>query len=177
MNPEDHRDQVEYHARRAAAAGRASDLDDHRQDGWLGLLIAAQRYDESGGANIKTFADRRIRGQILDGIRKRHPFGSTASRRHYDIPSFSLDAPGAPDIPAQIDMEAEIATTERAQAVGAVLNAMPDHHAKVLRMRYFDEIALEAVSRRLGFSKGYISRVHARALFMFRERWAKCARA
>ena len=56
MSIEDHRDQVEYHARKAAVACRASDLDDYRQDGWLGLLIAAQRYDESGGANLRTFA-------------------------------------------------------------------------------------------------------------------------
>ena len=92
MNVEDHRDQIEYHARRAAAAGRASDLDDHRQDGWLGLLIASQRYDDKGGANLRTFADSRIRGQIIDGIRRRHPFGSTAARRHHDIPTIRSTA-------------------------------------------------------------------------------------
>lgn len=177
MNPEDHRDQVEYHARKAAAAGRASDLEDHRQDGWIGLLLAGQRYDESGGANIKTFADLRIRGQILDGIRKRHPFGSTASRRHRDIPTVSLDAPGAPDIPVQTDIESEIATTERARSVREAIDALPAQYAQLLRLRYFEEMEMRDIACRMGMCCANAFKVHKRALSMFRERWSRCERA
>lgn len=45
-------------------------LDDLVQAGMLGLLEAAQRFDASKGASFATFADRRVRGAMLDEIRK-----------------------------------------------------------------------------------------------------------
>lgn len=45
-------------------------VDDLIQAGMLGLLEAAQRYDPAQGANFATFAEPRIRGAMLDEIRK-----------------------------------------------------------------------------------------------------------
>ena len=45
-------------------------LDDLIQAGMLGLLEAAQRFDPAKGASFATFADRRVRGAMLDEIRK-----------------------------------------------------------------------------------------------------------
>ena len=45
-------------------------LDDLIQAGMLGLLEAAQRFDPTKGASFATFADRRVRGAMLDEIRK-----------------------------------------------------------------------------------------------------------
>jgi len=44
--------------------------DDLIQAGMLGLLEAARRYDPALGASFTTFAERRIRGAMLDEIRK-----------------------------------------------------------------------------------------------------------
>ena len=45
-------------------------IDDLIQAGMLGLLEAAQRFDATKGATFATFADRRVRGAMLDEVRK-----------------------------------------------------------------------------------------------------------
>lgn len=45
-------------------------LDDLIQSGMLGLLDAAQNFDASKGASFETFASIRIRGAMIDDIRK-----------------------------------------------------------------------------------------------------------
>lgn len=45
------------------------ELDDLVNSGVLGLLSAADKYDSSRGTQFKTYAEFRIRGAILDGLR------------------------------------------------------------------------------------------------------------
>src|SRR5690606_29078726 len=45
-------------------------LDDLIQSGMIGLLEAARRYDASKGASFETYAGIRIRGAMMDEIRK-----------------------------------------------------------------------------------------------------------
>lgn len=45
-------------------------IDDLIQAGMLGLIEAARRYDASQGASFATFAEQRIRGAMLDEIRR-----------------------------------------------------------------------------------------------------------
>jgi RNA polymerase sigma factor for flagellar operon FliA len=45
-------------------------LDDLMQAGMVGLLEAAAHYDESKGASFETYASIRIRGHILDEVRR-----------------------------------------------------------------------------------------------------------
>ena len=46
------------------------DLDDLIQSGMIGLLEAAQKYDASKGASFETYAGIRIRGAMLDEVRR-----------------------------------------------------------------------------------------------------------
>ena len=62
---------VEALARRMAATMPHSiDLSDLVQDGVIGLIDAAHRFDESRGIKFETFAERRIRGAMIDALRK-----------------------------------------------------------------------------------------------------------
>jgi RNA polymerase sigma factor for flagellar operon FliA len=62
---------VEALARRMAATMPHSiDLSDLVQDGVIGLIDAAERFDESRGIKFETFAERRIRGAMIDALRK-----------------------------------------------------------------------------------------------------------
>ena len=40
------------------------------QDGVLGLIDAAHRFDESRGIKFETFAERRVRGAMIDALRR-----------------------------------------------------------------------------------------------------------
>jgi RNA polymerase sigma factor for flagellar operon FliA len=62
---------VEALARRMAATMPHSiDLSDLVQDGVIGLIDAAERFDEARGIKFETFAERRIRGAMIDALRK-----------------------------------------------------------------------------------------------------------
>jgi RNA polymerase sigma factor for flagellar operon FliA len=62
---------VEALARRLAASMPHSiDLGDLVQDGVLGLIDAAHRFDEDRGIKFETFAERRVRGAMIDALRR-----------------------------------------------------------------------------------------------------------
>jgi len=62
---------VEALARRMAATMPHSiDVGDLVQDGVIGLIDASHRFDESRGIKFETFAERRIRGAMIDALRR-----------------------------------------------------------------------------------------------------------
>lgn len=62
---------VEALARRMAASMPHSiDLGDLVQDGMIGLIDAAHRFDEERGIKFETFAERRVRGAMIDALRR-----------------------------------------------------------------------------------------------------------
>src|SRR5437762_7714090 len=77
---------VESRARRMAASMPNSiDIGDLVQDGMLGLSDAAHRFDESRGIKFETFAERRIRGAMIDALRKdAWPRGVRRQRRELE---------------------------------------------------------------------------------------------
>src|SRR5262249_42012380 len=77
---------VEQLARRVAATMPHSiDIGDLVQDGVLGLIDAANRFDESRGIKFETFAERRVRGAMIDALRKdAWPRGVRRQRRELE---------------------------------------------------------------------------------------------
>jgi RNA polymerase sigma factor for flagellar operon FliA len=73
---------VEALARRTAATMPHSiDVADLVQDGVLGLIDAAHRFDEGRGIKFETFAERRIRGAMIDALRRELEAAREALRR------------------------------------------------------------------------------------------------
>src|SRR5688572_21980664 len=77
---------VEQLARRVAATMPHSiDIGDLVQDGVIGLIDAARRFDEDRGIKFETFAERRIRGAMIDALRKdAWPRGVRRQRRELE---------------------------------------------------------------------------------------------
>jgi RNA polymerase sigma factor FliA len=77
---------VEQLARRVAATMPHSiDIGDLVQDGVIGLIDAADRFDEGRGIKFETFAERRIRGAMIDALRKdAWPRGVRRQRRELE---------------------------------------------------------------------------------------------
>jgi RNA polymerase sigma factor FliA len=77
-----HLDLVDLIARQLSRElGRAVELDDLRSMGQQGLLEAARRFDEGRGVSFRRFANYRVRGSMLDGIRKSAPLPRRAHAR------------------------------------------------------------------------------------------------
>jgi RNA polymerase sigma factor for flagellar operon FliA len=83
---------VESLARRMASTMPHSiDLGDLVQDGVLGLIDAANRFDESRGIKFETFAERRVRGAMIDALRRdAWPRGVRRARRELEAARESL---------------------------------------------------------------------------------------
>jgi RNA polymerase sigma factor for flagellar operon FliA len=77
---------VEALARRMAASMPNSiDVGDLVQDGVLGLIDAAHRFDEGRGIKFETFAERRVRGAMIDALRRdAWPRGVRRQRRELE---------------------------------------------------------------------------------------------
>ena len=62
---------VQSLARRfASGMPHSIDLNDLVQDGMIGLIDAVHRFDESRGIKFETFAERRVRGAMIDALRR-----------------------------------------------------------------------------------------------------------
>ena len=102
---------VESLARRMASTMPHSiDLGDLVQDGVLGLMDAAARFDEGRGIKFETFAERRVRGSMIDALRRdAWPRGVRRIRRELETAREEL----------RRELGAEPTLADLAQRVGA----------------------------------------------------------
>ena len=105
---------VEALARRMASTMPHSiDVGDLVQDGVIGLIDAAHRFDESRGIKFETFAERRIRGAMIDALRKdAWPRGVRRVRRELEAARESLRRELGHE-PSLSDLAARVGTDEK----------------------------------------------------------------
>src|SRR5688572_23795618 len=105
---------VEALARRMAATMPHSiDISDLVQDGVIGLIDAAHRFDDSRGIKFETFAERRIRGAMIDALRKdAWPRGVRRVRRELEAAREKLRASLGHE-PSLADLAAAIGSDEK----------------------------------------------------------------
>lgn len=105
---------VESLARRMAASMPNSiDIGDLVQDGVLGLIDAANRFDEGRGIKFETFAERRVRGAMIDALRKdAWPRGVRRQRRELDAARESLRRELGHE-PSMADLAARVGSDEK----------------------------------------------------------------
>jgi RNA polymerase sigma factor for flagellar operon FliA len=105
---------VEALARRMAATMPHSiDLGDLVQDGVIGLIDAAHRFDDSRGIKFETFAERRIRGAMIDALRKdAWPRGVRRVRRELEAAREKLRAELGHE-PSLADLAAAVGSDEK----------------------------------------------------------------
>ena len=105
---------VEQLARRVAATMPQSiDIGDLVQDGVIGLIDAAHRFDETRGIKFETFAERRIRGAMIDALRKdAWPRGVRRQRRELEAAREQLRRELGCE-PSLADLAAKIGSDEK----------------------------------------------------------------
>jgi RNA polymerase sigma factor for flagellar operon FliA len=105
---------VEALARRMAASMPNSiDIGDLVQDGVLGLIDAAHRFDEERGIKFETFAERRVRGAMIDALRRdAWPRGVRRQRRELDAAREALRRELGHE-PSMADLAARMGSDEK----------------------------------------------------------------
>jgi RNA polymerase sigma factor for flagellar operon FliA len=112
-----HLELVDVIARQLAREiGRHAEIEDLRAMGHQGLLEAARRFDDARGVPFRRFANYRIRGAMLDGIRKSAPLPRRAHARVRALEAALLVAEGAAEdaaSPAAQALAVDAAAAER----------------------------------------------------------------
>src|SRR5436190_2975204 len=105
---------VEALARRMAASMPNSiDIGDLVQDGVIGLIDAAHRFDEARGIKFETFAERRVRGAMIDALRRdAWPRGVRRQRRELDAAREALRRELGHE-PSMADLAARVGSDEK----------------------------------------------------------------
>jgi RNA polymerase sigma factor for flagellar operon FliA len=105
---------VEALARRMASTMPHSiDVGDLVQDGVIGLIDAAHRFDDGRGIKFETFAERRIRGAMIDALRRdAWPRGVRRQRRELEAARETLRRELGHE-PSIADLAAKVGTDEK----------------------------------------------------------------
>ncbi|MDB4988366.1 MAG: polymerase sigma factor for flagellar operon [Myxococcaceae bacterium] len=187
------------------------DPDDLKAWGHQGVLEAKARFDADRGVRFSTFAYYRVRGAVLDGVRKQgwlkrrayaklkayeaadalgEPLaevaaqnigladgGQTLAARAEQISdvlgkisaAYMLAAVGqgdeeTPDTPAELFEAAETRSV-----VKQGLRSLPERERALVEAVYFEGVTIEEAGARLGLSKSWASRMHAKALERMRK--------
>jgi len=182
------------------------DVGDLRAWGHQGLLEAKGRFDATRGVRFTTFAYYRVRGAVLDGVRKQgwlkrrayaklkafeagDALGSQLADAEAQSPSSTLAARAAqledvlgkisaaymlsavgqgeedtPDTP-----EALMTSAQTRGVVKQGLTTLPERERQLLEAVYFEGVTIEEAGSRLGLSKSWASRMHAKALERMRK--------
>lgn len=177
------------------------DPDDLRAWGMTGLLEARARFDPARGVRFSTFAYYRVRGAIIDGIRKqgwlsRRAYAklraheatdavgeqlaeseaqcatSSSAARAAQIDdalakisaAYVMSAVGQGDDDEAETPEVQVSTSELRGGVARGLAGLPERERTLLEAVYFEGVTIEEAGRRLGLSKSWASRLHAKAL-------------
>ena len=163
------------------------DLEDLIGYGMIGLVEAANKYKPKLGIEFATFAYPRINGAIYDGLSKLSWMSRSRYRR---LMAVKEKAESKGDIEAVQSAEAKLESvslldSEMAQAIiaddtedaeqrasrqeqGEVLShlieELPDRERRLIKLIYIEGLALQDASERLGISKSWGSRMHAKTL-------------
>lgn len=138
-------------------------LMDMIQEGTVGLIEAVERFDHERGVRFSTFATYRIRGRVLNSLRR----DREQSRSFAEDAGGSLSAATALADPAS---EAALLAVEDAATAGqlqAVLDALPPRERLILRA-YVDARDARRVAAELRISLSHFYRLQKQALARLR---------
>src|SRR5712672_1506296 len=134
---------VESLARRMASTMPNSiDIGDLVQDGVLGLIDAANRFDEERGIKFETFAERRVRGAMIDALRKdAWPRGVRRQRRELDAAREALRRELGHE-PSMADLAARVGSDEKRLSRTIVRINTIESTSPLATGEHFDEASL-----------------------------------
>jgi RNA polymerase sigma factor (sigma-70 family) len=137
-----------------------AELDELLQWGAIGMLEAMNRYDPSYGVSFQAFSARRIRGAMIDGLRREGSQRRGESVLDIEVVDSAAYAGGtSPDDPLALLLRSDA----RALLVDA-LKTLPTLEYQVLALHFYDDMNNREIAAILDVSEGYASRIRKRAL-------------
>ncbi|MBU6448834.1 MAG: sigma-70 family RNA polymerase sigma factor [Rhodospirillales bacterium] len=137
-----------------------ADLDEMLQWGAIGMMEASQRFDPGHGVPFQAFAARRIKGAMIDGLRRE------GSRRRgqtsFELEKVEIAAHDTGDGPE--DPLTLLTRVDNRVLLVEALRALPELEYRILALHFYDELNNREIASVLDISEGYASRLRKRAL-------------
>lgn len=143
--------------------------------GMYGLMRAARSYDASRGAAFKTYAYHRIRGSILDDLR-RLDFLPRSMRDK--ARANGTEPPSLVGIPTDEDGHESLAANAISQKAEAedihqllhkAIDELPDKMRTVMSLYYREGIKMRDIGDQLHLTESRVSQIHANAVTRLRR--------
>lgn len=164
-----------------------SHIDKHDliQQGRIGLIEAARRYNPTSAASFKTFATYRIRGEIIDGMRafsqgkpgdggwneSVEAIGESSGGGGDDVSGFvsSVKALGMAYTLATSTSANPLEESLEKQTLWEAVDRLPDRERQVCELLYRMDMTMQDIATLMHTSKASVSRLHKRALERLRQ--------
>jgi len=172
---------VEPHLPLVAAIARAMgrrlpptvEVDDLINDGVLGLMEALQRYDPQRRVGFATYAGHRIRGAILDGLRRRDPLPRAYRRIQKTDPNRRVQLLALEEVlmvpdGEESNPEAVAVEADLKRQIWLGLAALPLRDRQVLVLRMVQGLLLREVAAHLSLSITRVVEIQTRGLARMR---------
>lgn len=138
-----------------------AELDELLQWGAIGMLEAMNRFDATLGVEFQAFAARRIRGAMIDGLRREGALRRGEAVFDVDaVDTAALAAGTSPDDPLAL-----LVRSDTRSLLVEALKTLPPLEYQVLALHFYDEMNNREIAAILDMSEGYASRIRKRALF------------
>ena len=138
-----------------------AEFDELLQWGAIGMLEAMNRFDATLGVEFQAFAARRIRGAMIDGLRREGALRRGESIFDVDaVDTAALAGGTSPDDPLAL-----LVRSDTRSLLVEALKTLPPLEYQVLALHFYDEMNNREIAAILDMSEGYASRIRKRALF------------
>lgn len=141
--------------------------EDMLAEAWIGAILAVDGFDPGLGLSLRTYAERRIRGRILDYLRRMDLVTRKERRK------IKGGEAAAPVIISVLDFDLtddqalqDLGRFEAELDVGRLLERaeLSDRHQLVLRQRYWTSGLDRELARQLGVTESRVSQLHTQAI-------------
>lgn len=135
------------------------------QEGTVGLIEAVERFDHLRGVRFSTFATYRIRGRVLNSLRRDHPVEYSLDQ---DVQGEATLAGRLAD-PAADAALASIEDAALVRAVRDIIEGLPERERVILQATYVESRTPHRVAAELRISLSHFYRLHKQAIERLRR--------
>ena len=137
-----------------------ADLEELLQWGAIGMMEASKRFNTGHGSSFQAFAAQRIRGAMIDGMRREgsHRRGQVVLDIEA-IDTSTYQQSKGPEDPMTI-----LSRQDDRYLLAQALRTLPKLEYQILALHFYEELNNREIASVLDISEGYASRLRKRAL-------------
>jgi RNA polymerase sigma factor (sigma-70 family) len=150
--------------------GCGIEIADLIQAGNVGLLKAERSYEPQSGIPLAGYAKFRIRGEMLDMIRRHasRPFVLASDRDNVEDGE-QIEWLASVPAPAEASPHSSALREQRSTILKEEIRRLPDRYRRVVSMRYSGEFTLREIGEELRVNESRASQIHRLALNRLRQ--------